>query len=67
MGGETISQGGAEFAVHVSIKGELCLETKGKVQICINGHILHRHQKKEPQVNTWTLFFRLKICFFDQV
>lgn len=34
MGGEPISSGGAEFVEQVPIKGELCLEIKGKVQVC---------------------------------
>lgn len=34
MGGETISPGGAEFVKQVPLKGELCLEIKGKVQVC---------------------------------
>ncbi len=34
MAGETISQGGAEVVEQIPVKGELCLEIKGKVQIC---------------------------------
>lgn len=34
MEGEAISQGGAEIVERIPVKGELCLEIKGKVQIC---------------------------------
>lgn len=34
MEGETISRGGAELVERIPVKGELCLETKGKVQKC---------------------------------
>lgn len=67
MEGETISSGGAEIVERIPVKGELCLETKGKVQNAPCRHILHRHQKKSHR-NIRGLFFRcLKMCFFDQV
>lgn len=65
MEGETISQGGAEIVERIPVKGELCLEKRGRCKNAPCRHILHRHQKKSHR-NMRGLFFRcLKIRFSD--